>query len=158
MATTPVLLRLKDDTAAALRAYAATRGGKGALSTVAEELLRAGLGLIDERRAETTMLPALENVMRRVMAEQAQVDADRASADAAQARADTERLAGLLVKAVREASVGRWLMLALIERVRGRAAADEDRERAFTAAAKVLRGRETSGEGEGSSDALGRGR
>jgi hypothetical protein len=134
MATTQVLLWLQEDTAAALRAHAAMRGGKGALSTVADELLRSGLGLMSERDADTTALPAIEAVVRRVVAGQAQADAERA-------RADTERLASLIVKAIREASVGRWLTLGLIERVRGRGIADEERERAFTAAAGVLRGR-----------------
>ncbi len=134
MATTQVLLWLREDTAAALRAHAATRGGKGALSTAADELLRAGLGLVGEQAAETTALPAIEAVMRRVVAEQA-------AADAEQARANTERLATLIVKALREASMGRWLAYGLIERVRGRDAADAEKERAFTAASKVVRGR-----------------
>jgi len=134
MATTQVLLWLREDTAAALRAHAATRGGKGALSTTADELLRAGLGLVDEQAAETTALPAIETVVRRVVAEQAAADAERA-------RANTERLATLIVKALREASVGRWLAYGLIERVRGRPAAEEERERAVTAASKVIRGR-----------------
>lgn len=134
MATTQMLLWLQEETAAALRAHAATRGGKGALSTVADELLRSGLGLMSERDADTTALPAIEAVVRRVVAEQAQADAERA-------RADTERLASLIVKAIREASVGRWLTLGLIERVRGRSIADEECDRAFTAAAGVLRGR-----------------
>ncbi len=134
MATTQVLLWLREDTAAALRAHAATRGGKGALSTAADELLRAGLGLVDERQAETTALPAIEAVVRRVVAAQAEADAERA-------RANTERLATLIVKALREASMGRWLAYGLIERVRGRDAADAEKERAFTAASKVVRGR-----------------
>jgi len=134
MATTQVLLWLREDTAAALRAHAATRGGKGALSTAADELLRVGLGLVDERQADTTALPAIEAVVRRVVAAQAAADAERA-------RANTERLATLIVKALREASVGRWLAYGLIERVRGRGAAEEERERAFTAASKVVRGR-----------------
>jgi len=134
MATTQVLLWLREDTAAALRAHAATRGGKGALSTAADELLRAGLGLVDERQAETTALPAIEAVVRRVVAAQATADAERA-------RANTERLATLIVKALREASMGRWLAYGLIERVRGRDAADAEKERAFTAASKVVRGR-----------------
>lgn len=132
MATTQTLLWLREDTAAALRAHAAARGEK--LSAVADELLRAGLGLITEEAAETSALPAIEAVVRRVVAEQARADAE-------QARANTERLATLIVKAIREASVGRWLTLGLIERVRGRAVADEERERAFTAAGRVLRGR-----------------
>ena len=140
MATTQVLLWLQEDTAAALRAHAARRGGKGALSSVADELLRSGLGLVSERDADTTALPAIEAVVRRVVAAQAQADAERA-------RADTERLASLIVKAIREASVSRWLTLGLIERVRGRGVADEERERAFTAAAKVLRGRLDSEDG-----------
>ncbi len=134
MATTQVLLWLREDTAAALRAHAATRGGKGALSTTADELLRAGLGLVAEQAAETTALPAIEAVVRRVVTEQAAADVERA-------RANTERLATLIVKALREASVGRWLAYGLIERVRGRAAAEEERERAVTAASKVIRGR-----------------
>ena len=134
MATTQVLLWLREDTAAALRAHAATRGGKGALSTAADELLRAGLGLVGEEAAETTALPAIEAVVRRVVAAQATADAERA-------RANTERLATLIVKALREASMGRWLAYGLIERVRGRDAADAEKERAFTAASKVVRGR-----------------
>jgi len=147
MATTQVLLWLREDTAAALRAHAATRGGKGALSTAADELLRAGLGLVDERQAETAALPAIEAVVRRVVAAQAAADAERA-------RANTERLATLIVKALREASVGRWLAYGLIERVRGRSAAEEERERAFTAASKVVRGRVDPVEGLGALGAL----
>jgi len=134
MATTQVLLWLREDTATALRAHAATRGGKGALSTAADELLRAGLGLVGASAAETTALPAIEAVVRRVVAEQAVADAERT-------RANTERLATLIVKALREASMGRWLTYGLIERVRGRPAAEEERERAHTAASKVVRGR-----------------
>ncbi len=147
MATTQVLLWLREDTAAALRAHAATRGGKGALSTAADELLRAGLGLVREQTAETTALPAIEAVMRRVVAEQA-------AADAEQARVNTERLATLIVKAMREASVGRWLAYGLIERVRGRDAADAEKERAFTAASKVVRGRADPVEALGALGAL----
>jgi len=147
MATTQVLLWLREDTAAALRAHAATRGGKGALSTTADEVLRAGLGLVAEQAAETTALPAIEAVVRRVVAEQAAADVERA-------RANTERLATLIVKALREASVGRWLAYGLIERVRGRDAAEEERERAVTAASKVIRGRVDPVEASGSPGAL----
>ena len=127
MATGKVTLWLQDETAAALRMQAATRGGMAALSTVADEALRTGLGLVGTEQAETNALPAVEAVVRRVVAEQG--------------RADTERLAALLVKTCREASVARWLTYAAILRSQGRAVADADMERAFTAAAKVLRGK-----------------
>ncbi len=129
MATGKVTLWLQDETAAALRTQAATRGGMAALSTVADEALRTGLGLVGTEQAETNALPAVEAVVRRVVAEQGKVD--------------TERLAALLVKTCREASVARWLAYAAILRSQGRAVADADMERAFTAAAKVLRGKAT---------------
>ncbi len=129
MATGKVTLWLQDETAAALRTQAATCGGMATLSTVANEALRAGLGLVGTEQAETSALPAIEAVVRRVVAEQAKVD--------------TERLAALLVKTCREASVARWLAYAAILRSQGRAVADADMERAFTAAAKVLRGKTT---------------
>jgi len=129
MATGKVTLWLQDETAAALRTQAATRGGMATLSTVADEALRAGLGLVGTEQAETSALPAIEAVVRRVVAEQAKVD--------------TERLAALLIKTCREASVARWLAYAAILRSQGRAVADADMERAFTAAAKVLRGKAT---------------
>ncbi len=130
MARQQIHLWIQDETAAALRMQAATRGGVAALSTVADEALRAGLGLITTARAETNALPAIEAVVRRVVAEQG--------------RADTERLAALLVKTCREASVARWLAYAAILRSQGRAVADADMERAFTAAAKVLHGKATA--------------
>jgi len=130
MATGKVTLWLQDATAAALRTQAATRGGMATLSTVADEALRAGLGLVGTEQAETSALPAIEAVVRRVVAEQAKVD--------------TERLAALLIKTCREASVARWLAYAAILRSQGRAVADADMERAFTAAAKVLQGKATS--------------
>ncbi len=130
MATGKVTLWLQDATAAALRTQAATRGGMVTLSTVADEALRAGLGLVGTEQAETSALPAIEAVVRRVVAEQGRVD--------------TERLAALLVKTCREASVARWLAYAAILRSQGRAVADADMERAFTAAAKVLQGKATS--------------
>ncbi len=129
MTTRQMLLWLPEETVAAVRTRAATRGGKGAVSAVADEALRAGLGLVDVQTAETSALPAVEAVVRRVVAEQAKVD--------------TERLAALLVKTCREASVARWLAYAAILRSQGRAVADADMERAFTAAAKVLRGKAT---------------
>ncbi len=127
MATTQVLLWLPEETLAVLRARAAARGGKGALSLISDEALRAGLGLVSAAQAETSALPAVEAVVRRVVAEQSRVD--------------TERLAALLVKTCREASVARWLAYAAILRTQGRAVADADMERAFTAAARVLRGK-----------------
>jgi len=133
MARQQIHLWIQDETAAALRTQAATRGGMAALSTVADEALRAGLGLVGTEQAETNALPAVEAVVRRVVAEQAKVD--------------TERLAALLVKTCREASVARWLAYAAILRSQGRAVADADMERAFTAAAKVLRGKATSASG-----------
>jgi len=130
MARQQIHLWIQDETAAALRTQAATRGGMAALSTVADEALRTGLGLVGAEQAETNALPAIEAVVRRVVAEQG--------------RADTERLAALLVKTCREASVARWLAYAAILRSQGRAVADADMERAFTAAAKVLQGKATS--------------
>ncbi len=130
MASQQIHLWLQDETAAALRTQAATRGGMAALSTVADEALRTGLGLVGAEQAETNALPAIEAVVRRVVAEQAKVD--------------TERLAALLIKTCREASVARWLAYAAILRSQGRAVADADMERAFTAAAKVLQGKATT--------------
>jgi len=130
MASQQIHLWIQDETAAALRTQAATRGGIAALSTVADEALRTGLGLVGAEQAETNALPAIEAVVRRVVAEQG--------------RADTERLAALLVKTCREASVARWLAYAAILRSQGRAVADADMERAFTAAAKVLHGKATT--------------
>ncbi len=130
MARQQIHLWIQDETAAGLRTQAATRGGMAALSTVADEALRIGLGLVGTEQAETSALPAIEAVVRRVVAEQAKVD--------------TERLAALLVKTCREASVARWLAYAAILRSQGRAVADADMERAFTAAAKVLQGKATS--------------
>jgi len=130
MARQQIHLWIQDETAAALRTQAATRGGMAALSTVADEALRTGLGLVGAEQAETRALPAIEAVVRRVVAEQAKVD--------------TERLAALLIKTCREASVARWLAYAAILRSQGRAVADADMERAFTAAAKVLQGKATS--------------
>jgi len=128
MARHQIHLWLDEETAAALRAQAHDQGSK--ISTLADQALRTGLGLITTAQAETNALPAIEAVVRRVVAEQAKVD--------------TERLAALLVKTCREASVARWLAYAAILRSQGRAVADADMERAFTAAAKVLRGKTTS--------------
>jgi len=128
MARHQIHLWLDDETAAALRAQAHDQGSK--ISTLADQALRTGLGLITTEQAETNALPAIEAVVRRVVAEQSRVD--------------TERLAALLVKTCREASVARWLAYAAILRSQGRAVADADMERAFTAAAKVLHGRATS--------------
>ena len=133
MATGKITLWLQDETAAALRTQAATRGGRAALSTVADAALRAGLGLVGTEQAETNALPAIEAVVRRVVAEQGKVD--------------TERLAALMVKTCREASVARWLAYAAVLRSQGRAVADADMERAFTAAAKVLHGKATATSG-----------
>ena len=128
MARHQIHLWLDDKTAAALRAHAHDQGSK--ISTLADQALRTGLGLIITAQAETNVLPAIEAVVRRVVAEQG--------------RADTERLAALLVKTCREASVARWLTYAAILRSQGRAVADADMERAFTAAAKVLQGKATT--------------
>ncbi len=127
MARHQIHLWLDEETATALRAQAQGQGSK--ISTLADQALRTGLGLITTAQAETNALPAIEAVVRRVVAEQG--------------RADTERLAALLVKTCREASVARWLAYAEILRSQGRAVADADMERAFTAAAKVLRGKTT---------------
>jgi len=128
MARHQIHLWLDDETAAALRAQAHDQGSK--ISTLADQALRTGLGLITTAQAETNALPTIEAVVRRVVAEQAKVD--------------TERLAALLVKTCREASVARWLAYAAILRSQGRAVADADMERAFTAAAKVLHGKATA--------------
>jgi len=128
MARQQIHLWLDEETATALRAQAHDQGSK--ISTLADQALRTGLGLITTAQAETNALPAIEVVVRRVVAEQGKVD--------------TERLAALLVKTCREASVARWLAYAAILRSQGRAVADADMERAFTAAAKVLQGKATS--------------
>ncbi len=128
MARHQIHLWLDDETATALRAQAHDQGSK--ISTLADQALRTGLGLIITAQAETNVLPAIEAVVRRVVAEQG--------------RADTERLAALLVKTCREASVARWLTYAAILRSQGRAVADADMERAFTAAAKILQGKATA--------------
>jgi len=49
MTTRQMLLWLPEETVAAVRTRAATRGGKGAVSAVADEALRAGLGLSTPR-------------------------------------------------------------------------------------------------------------
>jgi len=128
MTTAKVTLWLQDETAAALRTQARDQGSS--LSALADQALRASLGLVTREQAQTSALPAVEAVVRRVVAEQSRVD--------------TERLAALLVKTCREASVARWLAYAAILRSQGRAVADADMERAFTAAAKVLQGKATS--------------
>jgi len=128
MARHQIHLWLDDETATALRAQAHDQDRK--ISTLADQALRTSLGLIGAEQAETNALPAIEAVVRRVVAEQARVD--------------TERLAALLVKTCREASVARWLAYAAILRSQGRAVADADMERAFTAAAKVLHGKATA--------------
>jgi len=142
MARQQIHLWIQDETAVALRTQAATRGGMAALSTVADEALRTGLGLVGAEQAETRALPAIEAVVRRVVAEQAKVD--------------TDRLAALLVRTCREASVARWLAYAAILRSQGRAVADADMERAFTAAAKVLHGKTTAPPGTDASTEAGK--
>jgi len=137
MATTQVMVWLQEETAASLRREAAAQGVK--MSALADAAIRQALGLgllAVEANAPgaTVALRDLEEMVRRIVADGARAEAERA-------RAATERLAGLQVKTLREASVARWLAYAAILHARGRAVADEDTTRAFTAAGKTVRGR-----------------
>ncbi len=137
MATTQVIVWLQEETAAVLRREANAQGIK--MSHLADAALRQALGLgslaIDATSPGATItLRDLEDLVRRIVDDAARVEAERA-------RAATERLASLQVKTLREASVARWLAYAAILHARGRAVADEDAARAFTAAGKTVRGR-----------------
>ncbi len=137
MATTQVIVWLQEETAAALRREAAAQGVK--MSALADAAIRQALGLgslaIDATSPGATVtLRDLEEMVRRIVDDGARAEAERA-------RAATERLAGLQVKTLREASVARWLAYAAILHTRGRDVADEDAARAFTAAGKTVRGR-----------------
>ena len=137
MATTQVMVWLQEETAAALRREAAAQGVK--MSALADVAIRQALGLHAleigaTSPGATVTLRDLEELVRRIVDDGARAEAERA-------RAATERLAGLQVKTLREASVARWLAYAAILHARGRAVADEDTTRAFTAAGKIVRGR-----------------
>ena len=104
-----------------------TEKGDTQTSDTAGESPRPPLGLANAGPLDTTILLAIETVVRRVVDERT--------------RKAEDRLSALLIKTLREAATGRWLAAVLIEQGYGRDVALRAGERAATAAGHILRAR-----------------
>ena|SRR5690242_2044189 len=105
MPTKRTTLWLETDTLAALQALAQQRHVK--VSRVAEGFIREGLGLIAEERLEGPALPAVRQLVEEITGRQ------------------TDRLAGLIVKAFIEASLARRLTYPVVHKLHGQETASQ---------------------------------